>query len=237
VISRVAVVPHPPLLVPELSPGCASGLRAACLTAVSRLGQAWLAVGAHDEDLSIEPESAGTFRGYGVDVPVSLSTERVPSAELPLPALVAGWLRDRAGAASVRIRLIARATPAAECERIGKELADAEETSLLVLADGSNRHGPRSPGSEDARAPGFDEAVAQALRTADAQALRALDVRLADELGAGGRAPWQVLAGLGPGWRAELLYSEAPFGVGYHVAVWERPGSAGGGDRASAEHR
>lgn len=224
------MVPHPPLLVPELSPGCASGLRAACLTAVSRLAQAWLAVCAHDEDLSIEPESAGTFRGYGVDVPVSLSTERVPSGELPLPALVAGWLRGRAGAASVRMRLIPRATPAAECERIGKELADSPETSLLVLADGSNRHGPRSPGSEDVRAPAFDETVAEALRKADAQALLALDARLADELGAGGRVPWQVLAGLGQGWRAELLYSDAPFGVGYHVAFWERVTHRGPGN-------
>lgn len=221
-------MPHPPLLVPELSPGCAAGLRTACLTAVSRLGKAWLAVGAHDEDLSIQPESAGTFRGYGVDVPVSLSTERVPSGALPLPALVAGWLRERAGAVSVRVRLVPRATPAAECERIGKELADSPETSLLVLADGSNRHGPRSPGSEDARAPGFDESVAEALRNADVQGLLALDSQLAGELGAGGRAPWQVLAGLGPGWRAELLYSDAPFGVGYHVAVWERAPRPGG---------
>lgn len=235
-ISHVAVVPQPPLLVPELSPGCAAGLRAACLTAVSRLDQAWLAVGVHDEDLSIEPESAGTFRGYGVDVPVSLSTKRVPSADLPLPALVAGWLRERAGADSVRLRLISRLTAPAECERIGKELADSPETSLLVLADGSNRHGPRSPGSEDARAPGFDADIAEALRSADVQALLALDTRLSDELGAGGRVPWQVLAGLGPGWRAELLYSDAPFGVGYHVAVWERP-SLRGGDPASAERR
>jgi aromatic ring-opening dioxygenase LigB subunit len=92
----------------------------------------------------------------------------------------------------------------------------------LVLGDGSNRHGPRAPGSEDERAPSFDDAVAKALAKADAEALLALDPALADELGAGGRVPWQVLAGVGDSWRAELLYSAAPFGVGYHVAVWER---------------
>ena len=222
VISRVAVVPHPPLLVPELSPGSAGPLREACLAAVSRLGDRWLAVGGHDEDLTIEPQSAGSFGGYGVDVPVSLSRDRIGPSDLPLPALVAGWLRERAGAASVRVRLIERRTEPADCARLGKQLADADETGLLVLADGSNRHGPRAPGSEDGRAPGFDRAVAEALANADAEALLALDPRLAEDLGAGGRAPWQALAGLGPGWRAELLYSAAPFGVGYHVAVWER---------------
>lgn len=208
--------------MPELSPGSASQLRAACLAAVSRLGDRWLAVAEHDEDLSIEPESAGSFRGYGVDVPVSLSTKSVPRRDLPLPALVAGWLREQAGASSVRVRLIDRTATPAECAGLGRQLAQAEETGLLVLGDGSNRHGPRSPGSEDGRAAGFDESVAKALERADVGALLDLDPGLAEELGAGGRAPWQVLAGLGPGWRAELLYSEAPFGVGYHVAVWER---------------
>lgn len=208
--------------MPELSPGAAGSLRAACLTAVSRLGDRWLAVGAHDEDVSIQPESAGSFRGYGVDVPVRLSTESVPPRDLPLPALVAGWLRDQAGASSVRVRLIARTAKPAECAELGQRLAESPETGLLVLADGSNRHGPRAPGGEDDRAPGFDENISKALERADAAALLALNPRLAEDLGAGGRAPWQVLTGLGPGWRAELLYSAAPFGVGYHVAVWER---------------
>ncbi len=59
---------------------------------------------------------------------------------------------------------------------------------------------------------------------ADAAALLARDARLAGELGAGGRAPWQVFAGavLASGtWRAALLSSLAPNGVAYHVAVWE----------------
>jgi hypothetical protein len=223
VISHVAVVPHPPLLASELSPGSAASLRAACLTAVTRLGARWLAVGAHHENLSVGPDAAGSFRGYGVDVPVRLSAESVSHHDLPLPALVAGWLRERAGARSVRVELVAHTTKPAECACLGKQLAESAETGLLVLADGSNRHGPRSPGSEDDRAPGFDETVAKALERADIAALLALNPRLAEELGAGGRVPWQVLAGLGPGWRAELLYSAAPFGVGYHVAVWERP--------------
>ncbi|MFD4250967.1 class III extradiol dioxygenase subunit B-like domain-containing protein [Amycolatopsis thermoflava] len=225
-IVQAVVVPQPPLLVPALSPGSNAeleALRAACRAAVGRLAavtREWVAVAAGDHERVIEPDTSGSFRGYGADVPVSLSAAPASPAELPLPALVAGWLREQAGADSVRVHLV-DGDPA-ECERLGKLLANGDRTGLLVLGDGSNRHGPKSPGSEDERAPAFDEAVARALATADTAALRALDPGLAAELGAGGRAPWQVLAGAGDDWRAELLYSAAPFGVGYHVAVWER---------------
>lgn len=219
-ITRAVVVPHPPLLVPRLSPGPTpelTALREACVAAARRLGPVWTAVGAHPEPQVIGPDTAGSFRGYGVDERVRLSangTERV----LPLPALIAGWLREQAGAESVEVRLVRPDTAPAECARSGKELSG----DVLILGDGSNRHGPAAPGSEDVRAPAFDDAVAKALAKADSQALLGLDLALAGELGVGGRAPWQVLAGAGGEWRAELLYSAAPFGVAYHVAVWER---------------
>jgi hypothetical protein len=101
---------------------------------------------------------------------------------------------------------------------LGKQLTG----DVLILGDGSNRHGPAAPGSEDVRAPAFDDAVAKALAKADTQALLDLDPALAGELGVGGLVPWQVLAGAGGEWHGELLYSAAPFGVAYHVAVWER---------------
>ena len=224
-IAHVAVVPHPPLLVPEISPGAApelTELREACLTAVRRLGDRWIAVGAHTEDLVVGPGVAGSFRGYGVDVQVSLAEGSQPEQVLPLPALVAGWLREQAGASQAEVYLVADSTPAHDCAALGEWLSDHGANGLLVLADGSNRHGPKSPGSEDERAPGFDDAVAKALAKADTDALLALDPAQARALGAGGVVPWQVLAGTGGDWHAELLYSDAPFGVGYHVAVWER---------------
>jgi hypothetical protein len=48
----------------------------------------------------------------------------------------------------------------------------------------------------------------------------ALDPALAGELGAAGRAPWQVLAGvLGQGdWACDARLM-IPFGVAYHLAV------------------
>ncbi|WP_092532149.1 class III extradiol dioxygenase subunit B-like domain-containing protein [Amycolatopsis arida] len=237
-ITHAAVVPHPPLLVPELVPGmvdATAAVRTACVAAARRLAEVaghWLAIGADACPGRMRPPARGTFAGYGVDVPVTLSRSAPAElTDLPLPALVAAWLRERAGAESVEVELLAvnaGAAGDADRDRLVDRLAAVDGATdpvgLLVLGDGANRHGPRAPGGEDDRAPGFDRAVGAALGTADTAALLALDPELAAELGAGGRVPWQVLAALAaPGrWRARLLYSAAPFGVGYHVAVWER---------------
>lgn len=235
VIRRVAVLPHPPLLVDELVPGpdqAISELRAAVVDAVSWLRDGashWVAVGADTGPAAaFGPSSAGSFAGYGADVVVSLSA--TPSddgvRELPLPVLIAGWLRGRAPAETVRADVVGVATSPEDCAALGRRLgASADDTALLVLGDGSNRHGDRAPGGRDDRAPGFDSAVAAALADVDAEALAGLDPVLAAELGAVGRAPWQIAAGVAAtgSWRGRLLYSDAPFGVGYHVALWESP--------------
>ncbi|AUI57526.1 class III extradiol dioxygenase subunit B-like domain-containing protein [Amycolatopsis sp. BJA-103] len=226
-IRRVAVLPQPPLLIPELAAGAAdecAELREACLAAARSLTSAspdWVVVGAAAGAPAVPENASGSFRGFGVDLGVSLSRVTTPETELPLPALVAGWLREQGGASSVRVHLVDPATPPSQCELFGRELG--EPAAVLVLGDGSSRHGPRSPGGEDERAEGFDAGIRDALAKADTGALAALDPALAAELGAGGRAPWQVLAGLADGdWTADVLYSAAPYGVGYHVAVWER---------------
>jgi hypothetical protein len=246
VIVRAAVVPHPPLLVPELVAGAVAdtqGLRSACLAAAGALAEVadhWLAVAADPAGPAvIDPSAVGTFLGYGVHVPVSLSdgvpttsadTAAGTAVDLPLPALLAGWLRGQAGARTVRVQLIAADLPAAACRRLGADLFDAAATSarplgLLVLGDGSNRHTERAPARPDERAGGFDAEVAAALANGDPLRLLKLDAGLAAELGAAGRAAWQVLAGVATAsavpWRAESLYTAAPFGVAYHVAVWE----------------
>lgn len=149
---------------------------------------------------------------------------------LPLPALVAGWLRTQAGAAQVRVRLVEPNLPTADCRRVGAalahDLAGPDPVGLLVLGDGSNRHTDRAPAAPDDRAGPFDDGVHAALAAADPDALLALDADLAAELNAVGRAAWQVLAGAvlatGGRWTAESLYSDHPFGVAYHVAVWNR---------------
>lgn len=142
-----------------------------------------------------------------------------PDPDLPLPLLIAGWLRPD----GVRIRgeLVAPDAEPAACLALGAALA-GEDAALLVVGDGAATHSEKAPGYLDERAGPFDAAVADALRTADPAALAALDPLLAAQLWAVGRAPWQVLAGATAdrAWTGELLHSSIPFGVAYHVAVW-----------------
>lgn len=229
-ISRVAVLPHPPLLVPELLGGGDSGadsgvdaVRAACLAVAEDLAAcspSWTAVGA-----GTSPASAvGTFAPYGVDVRVTLRDgDGAPDPGWSLPALIAGWLRGQVGAREVDLRPVAPDLSPDACAERGRELTGA--TALLVLGDGSHRHGPHSVGRPDERAAAFDDRVARALAEADPRALLALDPVEAAELGAAGRAPWQVLAGAvladGRSWRSTRAQTLIPFGVAYHLAVWE----------------
>jgi aromatic ring-opening dioxygenase LigB subunit len=129
----------------------------------------------------------------------------------------------------VAAELVPPDLPTEDCRRLGARLAAGSASApgpvaLLVVGDGANTHGEKSPGYLDRRAEPFDAAVAAALGDADPAGLLALDAGLAGELNAVGRAPWQVLAGASEGgrWRGELAYSGAPFGVGYHVALWRR---------------
>lgn len=229
-IVRAAVVPHPPLLVPELVVGTdadVTALRTACLAVATRLTSAathWLAVGAGPAGV-VGPDAVGTFAGFGVDVVVRLgdTATGAPDAAMPLPALVAGWLREHTAAAAVTVRLVPPDLPPDDCYLLGEQLAAGQEpVGLLIVGDGSHRHGDRAPGRPDDRAGPFDDAVHEALANADAKALRTLDPDLAAELGAAGRAPWQVLAGaLGDRrWTAEASL-HIPFGVAYHLAELE----------------
>ncbi|MDX8050338.1 hypothetical protein SK571_13180 [Lentzea sp. BCCO 10_0798] len=225
-ITRAVVVPHPPLLVPELVVGAAletEPVRAATLAAAGKLPGPWVAVAVGDGDrATYVPPLSGTFLGYGVDLPVSLGGDLPPDADVPLPVLVTAWLRERCAVEVSRVELVPRDLPASDCVSFGQQLAE-EDCGLLVLGDGSTRHGPRSPGSDDERSGPFDSLVHTLLATADVDGLLGLDLELARELGAQGRAAWQVLAGVPGPWRCSGAEFFAPFGVGYHVAVWERP--------------
>lgn len=235
-IERVAVAPHPPLLVPELVVADDPDVRLvrdACLAVAAELAAAapcWVGIGVDPGGpRELGAAAAGTFHGYGVDVVTRLSDNHVePDPAMPLPALVAGWLREQAGAEEVPVRLVPPDLPPAECEAFGARLVAelaSEPVGLLVLGDGSHRHGERAIGRPDPRATVFDAAVHAALAAADPGALLALDPALAAELGAAGRAPWQVLAGVvaadGRRWKSTDARQLAPFGVAYHLAVWE----------------
>jgi hypothetical protein len=233
VLSTVAVVPEPPLLVPELATGAATEtatLRAACREAARRLAAAsesWIAVGADPGGRrTVGDDARGSFVGFGVDVVVGMGPHAAGPVDpaMPLPLLIAGWLRDGLPV-TVRGETVAPDADPVACLALGAELA-REATALLIVGDGAATHTEKAPGYLDRRAGPFDDAVAAALAAADPVALAALDPALATDLWAVGRAPWQVLAGATEDstWTGELLHSSRPFGVGYHVAVWQRCG-------------
>lgn len=238
-IARVAIVPSPPLLVPQLAAGAVAEtqpLREACLAAARALRAtacSWVAVGRTDPTRTADAVEAGTFRGYGVDVPVRLTPR--PAAARPdveLPFLIAGWLRDAVGPEDVVVRCvpIGGGSTTAECVSVGhaltRSLAEAAEpVGLLVLGDGAATHSLRAPGYFDRRAAGFERAAVDALTGPDLTGLLNLDCELAGALGVAGREAWQVAAAAAESraaqWRGQLLFSDIPYGVAYHVAVWD----------------
>ncbi|WP_254811516.1 class III extradiol dioxygenase subunit B-like domain-containing protein [Streptomyces cavourensis] len=231
-----AVCPCPPLLVPEVAAGAAPELdpaRAACLDAVGVLAASrpdlLVVVGPGDGSAAgAYPAGAyGSFRGFGVDLDVTLGAPEaaVRGPRLPDSLAVGAWLLERArwtGAPVEALAVDGRA-PAEKCAGAGRELAArADRVALLVMGDGSACRTVKAPGYLDERAEAFDARVTQALGAADLAALDALDETLAYELKAAGRAPWQFLGGAaqGAGLGGRLLYEDAPYGVGYTVAAW-----------------
>lgn len=97
-----------------------------------------------------------------------------------------------------------------------------ESPSYLVVGDGTAKRTLKAPGHLDPRAEAFDAEVVAAVAAGDAARLGALDAALAGELWVQGLDAWHAVAGLAGPWRAEVLYADAPYGVGYLVAVWQR---------------
>ncbi|WP_371526826.1 class III extradiol dioxygenase subunit B-like domain-containing protein [Streptomyces sp. NBC_01283] len=239
-----AVCPCPPLLVPQVAAGAAPELdaaRAACTDAIGVLAAArvdrLIVIGpAEQNGRGPHPQGArGSFRGFGVDLDVRLGRSGgmprmtggsdAAERELPPSLAVAAWLLDRTEWSAAPLEGLGVGEPLAaeRCIQVGGEIAArADRVALLVMGDASACRTLKAPGYLDERAAGFDAEAARALGAADVDALKTLDEELAYELKAAGRAPWQVLAGAaeGAGLSGELLYEDAPYGVGYLVAAW-----------------
>jgi hypothetical protein len=226
VLSAIAIVPSAPVLVPELMGAAAaelSDLRAAVVAAARLLPARWVVVGVGDADTVIGPDQAGTFAGYGVDTPIALapSGSRMPT-ELPLCALVAGWIRGQADPeAAAEVRVYADSHPVDVALTRGRELRAliddaADPVGVLVVADGAHTLTAGAPGGYDPESGSVQLALDDALAHGDAAALTRLPGSIV------GRVAYQVLAGLtapGPAGSREL-YRGAPYGVGYFAGVW-----------------
>jgi hypothetical protein len=217
VIVGAAFCPHPPVLVPAVAAGAAAeldGLRAACDAAVGSLLAARpdvvVVLGSGPVAAAYPVDAAGSLAGFGVDVRAGGPAEAV----LPLSLTVGAWLFDRAGYAGPRRYSCVPGQPDVGGGRVG----------LLVMGDGSACRNEKAPGSLDPRAGEYDAAVARALADGDVTALHALATDpVAADLQVAGAPAWatasELLADVSPR-RTRLLADEAPYGVGYLVAVW-----------------
>jgi hypothetical protein len=185
--------------------------------------------GAPTEHAAAGPVGFGEF-GLEIDLPALPGGPQVSTGSLPTPILVGRYLASRVtGRAAAVDRLWATArwltTDAASGATLGAELAASPvPTGLLLMADGAACHGPKAPRAEDSRAAAYEEAVNDALAAGDPAALAALDPHLGAELSATGPELWPLLSAAAGGadWSGELLHSDAPYGVGWSVAVWRR---------------
>ncbi|MFF4773536.1 class III extradiol dioxygenase subunit B-like domain-containing protein [Microtetraspora fusca] len=234
-----AVCPHPPLIVPELAGSAASELdplRTACTEALRSLVRSRpdviVVLGGAERSASYPADAAGTLRPWGVDVRVGRG-----DPVLPLSLTVGRWLLDHAElpgtVPAVRSEAVAFDAPPDECAALGAKISRVgDRVAVLAMGDGSARLTEKSPGYLRPAAAPYDEMLADALGNARVDRLAALDPVEAAGLWVAGRAAFQTLAAAsiaegGPGGlRGELLYKDAPYGVGYLVARWSAADAA-----------
>lgn len=222
----MAFCPHPPLLVPRVAQGATAELdelRAACRIAIKRAASSapeLVVIGSGERSARYAPNARGSLAGYGVPLEIPLGSDEPGPVELPLSLTVGAWLlRDSLGpdCGAVGYSVSAAQTQA--------PLLDDKAVALLVMGDGSARRSSSAPGYLDERAADFDADVAAALASGRGDAL-VIDAWLADQLLAAGAPAWNAAGRLlrGRSFDADLLYDEAPYGVGYLVAVWTADG-------------
>jgi hypothetical protein len=235
VIVAAAFLPNPPLLVPTVAGGASAELdplRAAGRVALHRVRDSGVArialIGSGDTSAMHSPVARGSLSGYGVELDVHLGSPACGGAvELPLSLTVGAWLlADTLGPGTGAVGFEVGpdfATSRAAVELLA--LAESETVGLVVMGDGSARRSHTAPGYLDPRAEPFDATVEAALRDGDVDALANLDEHLGTELLASGVPAWRAAAGVLAGdYTAELLYADAPYGVGYFVAAWTARG-------------
>jgi hypothetical protein len=227
VLSAIAIIPSAPVLVPELAGAAAdevAELRAAMVAAVAALPPRWVVVGVGTADVVVGPESVGTFAGFGAELVVRLSPQATGQpVELPLCALITGWMRDQAQPdARAEVRVYAANHDAEAALALGRQLRTelgqlAEPVGVLIIGDGANTLTPAAPGGHHPTDVDVQRGLDDALGCGDVAALTRLPGHVV------GRVAFQVLAGLTePAPRsAKELYRAAPYGVGYFAGVWQ----------------
>ena len=154
----------------------------------------------------------------GVPAIASADREREPHDEVaagcePGASPLAESDRGRDGVSRAHREPEAADEPPAACAAIGAGLAgSARRVALLVMADGSARHGLKAPGHLDERSAPFDERVERAVATGNVSDLLDIDPDLAGELMARMRAI--------PGFDSDLLLDAVSARCGQVEPLW-----------------
>ena len=250
-LETAVVLPHPPILIPEVAVGAASELdqlRTACSDALKAVLHAWqggcdvVLVGIGPERATFHAGAQGTFAGFGVPVTTTLPGPLVEEPTvagggrehlLPLSLAVGAWLMnqvapwDGAGSALRAESVPVDITPS-DAVTLGRDIAaSTARVAMVVMGDGSSALSLKAPGYLVPGAQDWQAEVTSAIATADVDVLATLSPVDAVRFGATGRAAWQVLAGAAgqsTDWRAELLASDDRYGVAYLAARWVRRG-------------
>lgn len=234
-ITGAVFVPSTPLLVGAVVAGAAAGeldgireaavrsLVAALETAPDRV----VVVGAGTVT-ETHRDGWGSLRGFGVAYDVALDPASAPAATgrwLPLSLTVGAWLLQHVGWAGERTAVEVDASAADdELDEIGHGIDGDGRALLLVVADGSAARTEKAPASLHPGAEAFDARVEELLAGGDPELLRSLDRAEALAVTAAGRPAWRVAATAlsGTTYAAEVAAADAPYGVGYVVARWQR---------------
>lgn len=241
-LAGVALIPGPPLLVPELIGSAATEtteLRHAVLAAGRAVADAdrWIALGVAGSGEwpgRFGPDTVGTYCGFGAEVTVRLGVGHLghaaePDAALPLAALTVGWVRDRvAPDRSVEVLVVPDAPNATEQRAAAAAVIDAlgtdQRVALVLVGDGARTLTERAPGGLHPDAEGMQRRLDHLLATADLAGLADLDEGECARVGVGSAAVWRIGAtavrAVGDRWVGRELYRGHPFGVGYWVGTW-----------------
>jgi AmmeMemoRadiSam system protein A len=155
-----------------------------------------------------------------------LTTWPIPADSLDHGAVVPLWFLAEAGWAGPTVILSLDYPGESGCPEVGAAIATAaahldQRVAVIASGDMSHRLQPGAPAGFDPRAHQSDERFLAALRQPKPAALLHLDPGLL-ELAAEDALDATVVALAAAGWRSEgreVLSYEAPFGVGYGVAV------------------
>lgn len=263
-----ALMPHPPIMVPEIGKGELNKIKdtvAAAEKAAKMIKdenpQTIVLITPHGPffkdavSISIHPRLKGNFGRFGEpDVSLGFETDDLLtrhilkktdllginlveltddmardyrlSLDLDHGALVPLYYLHKAGFKGQLVHISVGMLSYEEMYTFGKAVqmaigASVKRVAVIASGDLSHRLTPDAPAGYSPRAGDFDKQVMQAVKDVNVKALFKIEKDLIEEAGECGLRPIFFLMGVVGGMEAagELLSYEAPFGVGYGVAV------------------